>query len=135
MKLNHQTFILFFLLVFLMMTPAIAFADAKDLERLEKNEKTDKAMSAVVAIDAYLHRVGRENKASCLKAFGHETFCNCLSDNMPGPGMIVLSFYEYIAATTKSKEDLKYDQLPDNKKQLIDSLRQLRGKCVEATIK
>jgi hypothetical protein len=113
------------------MTPAIAFADAKDLERLEENEKTDKAISAVVAIDDYLHRVGRDNKTSCLKAFGHEMFCNCLSDNMPGPGMIVLSFYEYIAATTKSKEDLKYNQLPEDQKKMIDALRKTREICVE----
>ena len=62
MKLNHQTFILSFLLgFFLLMTPAIAFADAKKLERLEENEKHQKALSALVEIDAYLNRVGREN--------------------------------------------------------------------------
>ncbi len=130
MKLNHQTFILFFH-CFLLMTPAIAFADATDLERLEENEKVEKALSTLSKVEVLLDNMMRDNKTRCLKAFGHELFCNCLSDNMPGPGMIVLSFYEYIAATTKSKEDLKYNQLPDDQKKMIDSLRQLRGKCVE----
>jgi hypothetical protein len=79
MKLNHQTFILFFHLVFLLMTPAIAFADATDLERLEENEKVEKSLSTLSKVEILLDNMRRDNKTRCLKAFGHELFCNCLS--------------------------------------------------------
>ncbi len=109
----------------------MAFAEPKGLRTLEEEEKIDKAFSALAGIEKYIKDVNRENKTLCLRAFGHKLFCDCLSDNMPGPGMIVLSFYEYIAATTKSKEDLKYNHLPDDKKRVIDELRKTREKCVE----
>jgi hypothetical protein len=131
MKLKNRTYTLVFLVaIFILATFAMVFADSTDLEKLEKKETFDKAISALDEIAVYLKNTNKENKTLCFKAFGHETFCTCLAENMPGPGMIVLSFYEYIAATTKSKKDLKYNQLPDDQKEAIDRLRKLREKCV-----
>ncbi len=63
---------------------------------------------------------------SCLLAFGHKQFCECLSQELP----ITQTFDSYIFFVTADKESLNYSQLGAEDKSLIDNATHARDTCV-----
>lgn len=64
---------------------------------------------------------------SCLRAFGHKQFCDCLSRELPR----TQSFDSYVFFITTDKVDLNYDKLPSDDRQLVDDADQARESCVK----
>lgn len=63
----------------------------------------------------------------CIKAFGDEQFCQCIDKQMHSK----LSFADYIFVTTKSKQAVGYDILPEENQKMIDSAYSARQRCVK----
>jgi hypothetical protein len=64
--------------------PAVAPAKTPQtqLELLEQMESLEKAMDVLKQADASLDTMMRTRKLKCLKAFGHESFCQCLNETL-----------------------------------------------------
>jgi len=63
---------------------------------------------------------------ACMRAVGYAPFCSCLAKDMP----VAFSFDEYIAITTKSKEQNGYASLPADTRKAYDIVPSIRDRCV-----
>lgn len=95
-------------------------------EDLQAVDQVDDAIRTLKAYDAEMEAITEKRWTSCMKAFGHKTFCACLRDEA-GAG---LSFDEYVLATTRSDEELGYKSLERTERGMIDNARDVREKCV-----
>jgi len=69
-------------------------------------------------------------KVACIKAVGHEKFCDCISENIPADQ----EFANYVVAVSKTKSELNFDQLSEYYQQVVDLARASRDKCVKETM-
>jgi hypothetical protein len=102
-------------------------AGAQSLDQLDKLDHYNKAMNAANQLESIVASRAEATKFSCLKAFGRPTFCNCLSQNLP----IALSFADYIAIVTQSKEQNGYGRLTGEVKTAYDKVPAVREMCVK----
>lgn len=118
---------------------SISFAqESKTLEQLRnegefnrKVEQNQKAIAALSNLEALVESMSKSRNLACMKAFGEPKFCNCLSENLP----IAISFANYVAITTQSKEENSYDTMPVNDRKAYDMVGPIRDKCVSALSK
>lgn len=69
----------------------------------------------------------QNKKFNCLKAFGNADFCNCLVEKLP----IGLSFRDYIMIITSTKEEIGYDKLSKDDRDMVDMAVSARDLCVQ----
>ena len=62
----------------------------------------------------------------CIRAFGDTAFCDCIM--WKGPRGI--TFMDYVLMASRTKDELKYDQLAADERKLVDSARAVRDECV-----
>ena len=114
----------FVILALLLAGPLVA--RAQSLEQLEQLERLDKAVDAIDKMDAELDSMIRVRRVECLRAFGHESFCDCVMDALP----IAWSFTDYIAITTRTKEQNSYANLDGEYRSAYDKVPGIRDQCV-----
>ena len=73
----------------------------------------------------------RARKSACVKAFGHSALCGCLTENLP----VLWSFDDYIAITTRTKEQNGYGAMAKDRKAAYDKFAAVRDQCVRQHIK
>lgn len=100
-------------------------ASLNDLERIQR---LDDAMRALNKVDAALEDMIAKRKMACTRAFGSISFCSCMSENLP----VAFSFDDYVAITTKSKEENSYPRLTADIRKAYDLVPGVRDKCVGA---
>ena len=66
---------------------------------------------------------------SCMKAFGHTKFCECIKQELPG----YQSFDSYFFIITTDRDELNYANLDGDDKKLVDNTHTVRDKCVKAS--
>jgi hypothetical protein len=113
--------------VVLLASSAFGQADARSLEQLEQEEKLRRAIDVVDDVQAKLEIFIRQREADCQKAIGHQPFCNCLMKGLP----IAWSFSDYIAITTRSKEDNGYSKMKIETRLAYDKVGPIRNLCVK----
>ena len=116
------------LILILFTTPC--FGEIKTIDQIEV-ENENKYI--IESLETMLHQVEtnvRKNTAACIKAFGHNGFCKCINDNLP----LDFSFDNYIAITTKTKEQNQYENLEDDIKEAYNNTIKVRDQCVEQQI-
>ena len=96
------------------------------IDDLEQMQKFDEMVDAVEQLESQLDRLTKQRRAKCIRAFGHEEFCSCILKELP----VAFDFSNYIAITTKSKEENGYMKLDDEYKKAYDKVRPIRDKCV-----
>jgi hypothetical protein len=74
-----------------------------------------------------VEEAAQDKKARCIKSIGHSRFCDCLGENLP----VAVNFAQYVVITGSTNEELKYDQLSIDRKQVVDNARSARDKCVK----
>ncbi len=116
---------------------AIAEELPTTLEGLEQYEAAhivdESAASGRVNSDSVLKQFNLQvwhTKVACIKAVGHEKFCDCISENMPADQ----EFSNYVVAVSKTKNELNFDQLSEYYQQVVDLARASRDKCVKETM-
>ena len=92
-------------------------------EQKEIREVVDLAKSVIMGQKDF----AGQTLLSCLRAFGHKQFCDCLSRELPK----TQSFDSYVFFITTNKSELNYDKLPDDDRELIDSADHARETCVK----
>jgi hypothetical protein len=100
-------------------------ASLNDLERLQR---LDDAMRVLNKVDAALDDMIAKRKMACIRAFGSTSFCACLSENLP----VAFTFDEYVAITTKSKEENGYSRIDAEIRKAYDLVPPVRDRCVSA---
>jgi hypothetical protein len=96
------------------------------IERLEQLQAKEKLEGALNELESLIENQAREVENSCIKAFGDKIFCNCISVKLPS----ILSFPEYVAIVSLTKNELNYQNLSKKDKEIIDIARLARDTCV-----
>lgn len=99
---------------------------AQSLQQLDQLSHADKALDLLNQLQAQVDEQAHATKYGCLKAFGNDAFCGCLSSNLP----FALSFADYVAIVTRSKEANGYAKLDADTKKAYDAVPSVREKCV-----
>ena len=86
----------------------------------------DKALGALHNLEVVTDQATTLKKDQCMKAIGDMAFCNCIAENSP----VAVDFIQYVAVVTRTKEDVKYEQLSADDKKIFDSSRAARDECV-----
>lgn len=117
----------YFLLVLIatLSLPALA-EQAKTLEHLQQEEKLRNALDTLDQLDTRINAMTRRREADCAKAIGYAPFCDCISRNLP----VAWSFAEYLAITTRTKDENGYEKLDAEFRTAYDKVPSVRDKCV-----
>lgn len=99
---------------------------AQSLQQLEQLERLDKAMEVIDQMETQLNSMTRVRRVECQRAFGYEPFCDCIMDALP----VAWSFADYIAITTRSKEQNGYASLDAEFRSAYDKVPGIRDQCV-----
>ena len=116
-------------IVFCALTALPAFAQTNgsaSLSDLEQAQKYDEALRALERVKSTLNDLVASRNMACMRAIGYAPFCSCLAKDMP----VAFSFDEYVAITTKSKEQNGYANLPADTRKAYDIVPSIRDKCV-----
>mgnify|MGYP001594446949 CR=1 FL=1 len=118
------------ILVVLMVVGLASIASAeepKTLKRLQQEDQfqkvTDSFNKASTALDALV----KSRQSDCIKAIGYTPFCDCILKDLP----VAWEFADYIAITTRSKEQNGYDKLDAEYRAAYDKVSPIRDKCVQ----
>ena len=95
---------------------------------VDENAASDQVTTGTMLEQFNLHVL--HTKLACIKAVGHESFCHCISENMPADQ----EFANYVVAVSRTKSELNYDELSDYYQQTINLARSARDKCVSETM-
>jgi hypothetical protein len=116
-----------FVLYALISLPAFAQTNGSaSLSDLEQAQKYDEALRALERAKSTLNDLVASRNMACMRAVGYAPFCSCLAKDMP----VAFSFDEYIAITTKSKEQNGYASLPADTRKAYDIVPSIRDRCV-----
>jgi len=63
----------------------------------------------------------------CLKAFGREKFCSCISTTLPRQ----VSFEQYVHTLVTSRDSLGYATMTPEQRSVVDATLAVRETCVE----
>jgi hypothetical protein len=105
-----------------------ANAFGQTLDQLNKQDQLDRAMSAIERLETLVKERAARTSTACMKAIGAKTFCSCIADNLP----VRFDFSEYVAITTRSKEDNRYASLDPETRKGYDLVPAVREQCVKA---
>ena len=117
------------LILILFTTPC--FGETKTIDQVEAENEHKYIKESLETMLYQVETNVRKNTAACIKAFGHDRFCKCIIDNLP----LEFSFDNYIAITTKTKEQNRYENLEDDIKDAYNNTIKVRDQCVEQHIK
>jgi hypothetical protein len=78
---------------------------------------------------ALVDEILRRRLVSCTKTLANQALCECLMDEQENG----VDFDIYIAVTAKTKDELGYDLLTEERKALIDRAIKGRDACVRQT--
>jgi hypothetical protein len=116
----------------------VNFALAEDSKNLVQNKERplsideqekvlgmEQVSTIINEIEGLLNKSASELRGKCMLSFGNKIFCECLANKSP-----VISFDEYVAMTSKTKEELNYDKLSLDDQKFVDAVRKGRDNCV-----
>jgi hypothetical protein len=96
-------------------------------QNLEQQEQMNKVLGAIDQLGATIDKIAKERRLQCIAAIANEPFCECLGRNLP----VAINFVNYVALVTQTKEELKYNTLSAEDKQIVDNTRAARDECVK----
>jgi hypothetical protein len=103
--------------------------DASTNEGVQQGQSLQNVLSSIDDLKATVEKHSKKKYADCMKAFGSATFCSCLRDKSP----IGIDFSGYIQIVTASKEELQYDTMSKENKEVIDNTLAVHDACAPAT--
>ena len=105
----------------LVVSPAFAQDDLMEkIKRLEQQIQELKTLKEQ-------QNLGLAKADHCMKVVAREKFCTCIGNSLPRD----VSFENYVHTLVTSKEALGYADMTKDKKDVIDSIVQVREKCIE----
>ena len=95
-------------------------------ERADIEKEKQELIDEMDKMEKLAGQLMTEKEMECKRAFGNTEFCECLTDNLP----IGVSFRKYIVIMTSKKDELDYDKLSREEKEMVDWVSSTREKCV-----
>ena len=119
------------LAILLILSPITTFAQEKQLpiEAVDQFQKLEHISNSLDQLQKMAESIVREKYYKCMKSFGDDGFCQCLSEKLP----IITTFENYISIVTSDKEELGYMNLKDDDKEIVDLTYKTRETCVNKT--
>jgi hypothetical protein len=105
-------------------------ASAQSLADLERVEQFDEVLDLIGRAQAELETVSRQRRTDCMKATGHTRFCVCIGDKLA----VAWSFADYVAITTRTKEENGYGTLDGEMRSAYDNVALVRDECVALSV-
>lgn len=106
---------------------------AQPIQQLEQRdhidsqvEQSEKTLRMLDGLQAMVEQGSRKFSSACLRAFGAARFCSCVTENRPA----TFSFADYIAITTRSRDENGYAKLDAGMKAAYDKVAVVRDSCV-----
>lgn len=96
------------------------------VETMHQLDRLEKARDAAIELELFIERVSRQQFSDCMKAFGNQKFCQCLSEKSP----VGVNFAWYVKVVTTTKDELGYSNADKETKGLIDNTLNAREVCV-----
>lgn len=109
-----------------LMSAAAGALQSKSLDQLQREELLDNAIVTLNEFDAKIDKVIKKRGVDCAKAVGIKPLCDCLMTDMP----IAWSFNDYVAITTKAKEENGYSKMDKEYRAAYDMVAPIRDRCV-----
>jgi hypothetical protein len=72
-----------------------------------------------------------KKREQCIRAFGHERFCDCVVSNIPAS----IFFLEYVALSMGTDNEIEYSKMSEEQKRGVDRVRAAREKCVNTALR
>lgn len=110
----------------ILMSTIASAQQAKPLEQLQKEEQINKAIAAIDSLQLELDKLVRKREAECRMAVGYQPFCDCVLADLP----VAWTFSDYVAITTRSKQDNGYAKMDKERRSAYDMVAPIRDKCV-----
>lgn len=102
----------------------------KDIERAEKSDlqlqNLESVLRTVDSVRAALDADVKAFQTACMKAFGAGRFCSCINERRAS----AFSFLDYIAITTRTREENNYSKLEPKMQGAYDKIAVIRDECV-----
>lgn len=117
-----------FPLLLLLVASVAAAQSSKSIEQLRKEEELRRAIATIDDVDAKLNTMIRKREADCEMAVGYKPFCSCIMKALP----VAWSFSDYVAITTRSKEENSYSKMDKELRLAYDKVVPIRDSCVRA---
>lgn len=116
------------LMIVLLVFPLMSFAQEKQMpvETVDEIQKLDSIKNKAEQLKSLVDSIAQDKYYKCVKAFGDNKFCKCLSENLP----IVDTFEDYITIVTSTRDELNYNNRNDDDKKTIDLTYKTREMCV-----
>lgn len=114
------------LLCVLLLLPSSPVAAESTDEVLEKIRRLEQQIQELKALKEQ-QRVASEKEDHCMKAFGREKFCKCVSAGLPRE----VGFEQYVQTLITPRAKLGYDGMTPERKNEVDTIVALRERCVE----
>jgi hypothetical protein len=112
-------------LAVILMSQSVA-QEQPTLKQLDAVEQVDSAMDIAERLKASFEVAMRRRASDCGKAIGFAPFCDCILKELP----IAWTFADYVAITTRSREENGYDKLDANHRAAYEMVAPIRDKCV-----
>jgi hypothetical protein len=113
-------------LFFFLVSSSTLAEGAMSLEQIEKLEGREKVTQILNQIEVDIGSFAKQRKLDCIKAVGYKPFCACILEHLP----IAWSFSDYVAITTKSKEENQYGKMDKDYQEAYEKVTPIRDKCV-----
>lgn len=101
-------------------------ASAQSLEELKRVDQLNDTLELLDEAEAIINTASRVHQSDCMKAVGNLAFCGCISDKLA----VTWSFADYVAITTRSREENGYANLDPGMRAAYDNVPVARDACV-----
>jgi len=115
-----------FVLLLVTLSASSLAQESKSLEQLKQQEQLENALDTLNQLESQVNSMTRRREADCAKAIGYAPFCTCIMKELP----VAWSFAEYVAITTRTKEENGYEKLDAEYRAAYDKVAPIRDKCV-----
>ena len=116
------------LLFCLLTNQSVQAEEEMSLKQIEQIENIEKVVQDIDKLDMSLNELIKQRETHCAKAIGYKPFCGCILKDLP----VAWSFSDYIAITTKSKEENQYSKMSKEYQTAYDKVAPIRDMCVRA---
>jgi hypothetical protein len=101
-------------------------AYSQTLDQQEQLNQREKVFETFDKLESLINKIAKERRLQCMAAIANEPVCECLGQKLP----VVINFVQYVAIVTQTRDELKYNTLSAEDKQIVDNTRNARDQCL-----
>jgi hypothetical protein len=106
----------------------LAPAHSQTLQELQELQRQQNLKQSIDDLERKTNSLANLKTQICFNAVGNEPLCRCLANSLP----IAVDFLKYVSIVNLTREEMEYDKLSSEQRQLVDLTRAARDKCVKS---